>query len=61
MARLVLRLDLLDNLGTITGRMTSTPALGTLISVDQVVTAYADTYPVALVSLIIAAKFIARQ
>lgn len=63
-ARLVLRLDLLDSLGAITGGMTSTPALGTLISVagtDQVVTAYAATYPVALVSLVIAAKFIAGQ
>lgn len=61
-ARFVLKLNLLDSLGAITGGMTSTPALGSLISVaetDKVVTAYAATYPIALVVLVLAAKIIA--
>ena len=42
--------------------MTSTPALGTLISVaktDGVAGAYAATYPIALVTVVIAAKIMA--
>ena len=41
-------------------RQTSTPALGTLISVagtDDVASAYAATYPIALVIVVLAAKF----
>lgn len=41
--------------------MTSTPALGTLISVtgtDDVASAYAATYPIALVCVILANQFI---
>ncbi len=60
-ARYVLRLSLFNNLGSICGGMTSTPALGTLISVtktDDVATAYAATYPVALVFVVLAAQFI---
>ena len=60
-AKYVLKLSLLNNLGSITGGMTSTPALGTLISVtgtDDVASAYAATYPIALVSIVIAAKLI---
>lgn len=52
-AKHVLKLSLLNNLGSITGGMTSTPALGTLISVaktEQVAAAYAATYPIALLS-----------
>ena len=41
--------------------MTSTPALGTLIRVagtDDVASAYAATYPVALVMVVLASQFI---
>ena len=55
-AKYVLKLNLLNNLGSITGGMTSTPALGTLISVagtDDVASAYAATYPIALISVVL--------
>lgn len=55
-AKYVLKLSLLNNLGSITGGMTSTPALGTLISTagtENVASAYAATYPVALISVVI--------
>ena len=57
----VLKLSLLNNLGSITGGMTSTPALGTLIAVagtDDVASAYAATYPIALVSVVLASQFL---
>lgn len=57
----VLKLRLLNNLGSITGGMTSTPALGTLISVaqtDDVASAYAATYPIALVAVVLCSQFI---
>lgn len=53
----VLKIPLLNNLGSITGGMTSTPALGTLISTAQtedVAGAYASTYPIALVLIVLA-------
>ena len=52
----VLKLPLLNNLGSITGGMTSTPALGTLIATadtDDVAGAYASTYPIALVLIVV--------
>ena len=60
-ARRVCKLQLFNNLGSITGGMTSTPALGTLIGVagtDDVASAYAATYPVALVLIVIASNLI---
>ncbi len=60
-AKYVLKLPLFNNLGSITGGMTSTPALGTLINVaktEDVATAYAATYPIALISVVLAAQFI---
>lgn len=60
-AKYVLKLSLLNNLGSITGGMTSTPALGTLISTagtEDVASAYAATYPVALISVVLAAQFL---
>ena len=57
----LLKLSLFNNLGSITGGMTSTPALGTLISVagtDDVASAYAATYPIALVSVVLCSQFI---
>ncbi|MBP5463923.1 MAG: permease [Treponema sp.] len=58
-ARYVLRLSLLNNLGSITGGMTSTPALGTLINTagtEDVASAYASTYPVALIAVVIVSQ-----
>lgn len=58
-AKYVLKFSLLNNLGSITGGMTSTPALGTLIGVsgtDDVASAYAATYPIALVAVVLVAQ-----
>ena len=60
-AKFVLKLSLLNNLGSITGGMTSTPALGTLINVagtDDVASAYAATYPIALIAVVLASQFL---
>ena len=57
----VLKLNLLNALSAITGGMTSTPALGTLISVagsEEVASAYAATYPFALICVVLATQFI---
>ncbi len=60
-ARKICKLPLLNTLGSITGGMTSTPALGTLIAVaetDDVAGAYASTYPIALVLVVFACQII---
>ena len=60
-ARFVLKLNLLNNLGSICGGMTSTPALGTLISTagtEKVAGAYASTYPIALVAVVLVSQFL---
>lgn len=60
-AKKICKLPLLSNLGSITGGMTSTPALGTLIGVagtDDVAGAYASTYPIALVLVVLATQLI---
>ncbi len=60
-AKYVLKLPLLNNLGSITGGMTSTPALGTLIGVagtEDVAAAYAATYPIALISVVLISQFL---
>lgn len=59
-ARKVLKLGLMDTLGSITGGMTSTPALGSLIQVAEsevVAASYAATYPIALIMVVLAAQF----
>ena len=61
LAKKVLKLSLFNNLGSITGGMTSTPALGALINTSgtpNVASAYAATYPVALVFVVLACQFI---
>lgn len=61
LAKYVFKLSIFNNLGSITGGMTSTPALGALISTagtDDVATAYASTYPIALVFVVLAAKVV---
>ncbi|MBR3760507.1 MAG: permease [Ruminococcus sp.] len=60
-AKYVLKFNLLNNLGAITGGMTSTPALGTLISTagtENVASAYAATYPAALISVVLVSQII---
>ncbi len=59
-AKYLMKLPLLNNLGSITGGMTSTPALGTLCKTagtDDVASAYASTYPIALVLIVLACQF----
>ena len=60
-AKYVLKLNLLNNLGSICGGMTSTPALGTLIGTagtEKVAGAYASTYPIALVAVVLVSQFL---
>lgn len=55
------KLQLMNALGCITGGMTSTPALGTLIKVaksEAVASAYAATYPIALISVVLVCQFL---
>ncbi|MBO5481678.1 MAG: permease [Clostridia bacterium] len=61
LGKYVLKLPLLNSLGSITGGMTSTPALGTLISTagtDDVAAAYASTYPIALILVVLASQLL---
>lgn len=60
-ARKILKMSLFNSLGSITGGMTSTPALGTLIQVaktDEVASAYAATYPIALLAIVLVSQFL---
>jgi len=60
-AKFVLKLPLLNSLGSLTGGMTSTPALGTLIGTagtEDVAAAYAATYPIALIVVVLASQFL---
>ncbi len=57
----VAKIDVLSALGSICGGMTSTPALGTLMTVtktEAVATAYAATYPLALIMVVLCCEFI---
>ena len=60
-AKYVLKLSLLNSLGAITGGRTSTPALGALIETsgtEDVASAYAATYPVSLISIVIMSQIL---
>lgn len=60
-ARVIFKMNIFNALGSITGSMTSTPALGALIQVagtDDVAGAYAASYPIALVTVVIVVKLI---
>ncbi len=60
-ARFVFKVDVLNSLGSICGGMTSTPALGTLMTVtrsEAVAVSYASTYPVALIMVVLCCEFI---
>ena len=57
----IFKMDLINILGCICGGMTSTPALGTLISTaktDEVTVAYASTYPIALILVVFGTQFL---
>ena len=61
LARKVFKIDVLTALGSICGGMTSTPALGTLMAVaktEAVAAAYAATYPLALIMVVLCCQFI---
>lgn len=61
LATKVFKIDVLSALGSICGGMTSTPALGTLISstkTEAVAISYAVTYPLALVFVVLCCQFI---
>ncbi len=61
LARKVFKIDILSSLGSICGGMTSTPALGTLITMtktEAVATAYAATYPLALIFVVLCCQFL---
>ncbi len=60
-AKYVFKMSLFNNLGSLTGGMTSTPALGALINVtgtSNVASAYAATYPIALIAVVLASQFL---
>ena len=62
LAKLAFKLDTLTTLGSVCGGMTSTPALGALISMcgsEDVAASYAATYPFALVCMVLGAQFMA--
>ncbi|MFV0364681.1 MAG: permease [Suipraeoptans sp.] len=57
----IFKMDLINSLGSICGGMTSTPALGSLISsakTDEVTIAYASTYPIALILVVFATQIL---
>jgi putative transport protein len=59
LGKYVFRMSLFNTLGSITGGMTSTPALGALISTagtEDVASAYATTYPFALFCVVMVAR-----
>ena len=60
-SRYVLKLPLLNGLGSITASMTCTPSLAVLIQAagtDDVAAAYATTYPIALITLVLLVQFL---
>ena len=62
-ARKLLRLPLLNGLGSLTASMTSTPALAMLVELsgtDDVASSYAATYPIALITLVITMQILAN-
>ncbi len=61
LARKVFKIDVLNTLGAICGGMTSTPALGTLMTMtkaEAVAVSYASTYPVALIFVVLCCQFL---
>lgn len=61
-SKLLIKLDTLTTLGSVCGGMTSTPALGALISLcksEDVAAPYAATYPFALILVVIGSQIMA--
>lgn len=61
LAVIVVKMDVLSSLGSICGGMTSTPALGALMSMaktESVASAYAATYPLALIMVVLCCQFL---
>lgn len=61
LAVVVVKMDVLSALGSICGGMTSTPALGALMSMaktESVASAYAATYPLALIAVVLCCQFL---
>lgn len=61
LSRKIFSIDVLNTLGSICGGMTSTPALGTLITMtrsEAVAVSYAATYPVALIMVVLSCEFL---
>lgn len=61
--RYVLRIPLLNGLGSMTASMTCTPSLAVLIQTagtDDVAAAYATTYPIALISLVLLVQILVK-
>lgn len=59
-AKKLFKLPLLNSLGSITGGMTATPALGALIQAagtDEVASSYAAAYPIAMIAIVLASQF----
>lgn len=57
----IFKIDVLSSLGSICGGMTSTPALATLMQVtrtEAVAVAYAATYPLALIMVVLCCQFL---
>lgn len=57
----IFKLSLFNSLGSVCGGMTSTPALGSLIQmthIDDVASAYAATYPIALAMVVLLTQLI---
>lgn len=61
LAKYVMKLSLFNSLGSLCGGMTSTPALGALINMTgtpSVASAYAATYPIALIVVVLASQLL---
>lgn len=61
LAVILVKMDVLSALGSICGGMTSTPALGALMSMaktESVASAYAATYPLALIMVVLCCQFL---
>ena len=57
-----MKLDTLTTLGSVCGGMTSTPALGALVSscgTEDVAASYAATYPFALICVVLGSQILA--
>ena len=62
-SRKVFKLPLLNGLGSMTASMTCTPSLAALIQTagtDDVAAAYATTYPIAMINMVIVVQLLAR-